>query len=583
MIVLLSIAILTALLVTPFVRKIFIHYGIVDKPDGWRKLHVGLIPRVGGITIVASYLAAFGAFALLHHNWTAEIFREKHQILWLVPPAAIIFFVGLCDDLFGMKAWPKLAIQIFAASMAVCAGLRVDSLFYHPMNVIAGTIVTVFWIVLCTNAFNLIDGMDGLATGIGLFATLTVMCVGWWTGNAALMFATVPLAGALLGFLYFNFSPASVFLGDSGSYTIGFLLGCFGVIWSQKSTTALGMVAPALAFTVPLLDVWLSVVRRFLRMKPVFEPDHGHIHHKLLALGLTTRRAAMALYGLTVLCATLALALSFGHHRWGGIVITAFCLVILWTVGALRYEELRLALILLWPREFRLVLNSRLKLQSAKRRMHAARSPIEQWAALQDTCSDLGFCSVRLEGARGDLRSFTEVEREQPACFGQKCETCARSCTVSARIDGETSLYLRYGLDNANTHLATIFPLVTLVRETLFMGEHSRTLGDRPSSSGWKTEHAVKMESGALVAMALQTADFSEPPPEHQNKAEAGLALAELPFKENSKVKVDGIEELVADKEYNSGAVLSMRKNSRKLSTFPRGSKQANEPGTETV
>ena len=461
LILLVTVAIVTALLVTPVVGKIFVQYGIVDRPDGQRKLHHGAIPRVGGIIIVASYLAAFGAFAALHHNWMSEISRDNHQILLLVLAAAIIFFLGLWDDLFGLRASLKLAIQIAAAGMVVWAGLRVDCLFYHPMSFVVSTAFTVFWLVLCTNAFNLIDGMDGLATGIGLFASLTVLCVGLWTGSVPLVLATIPLAGALIGFLCFNFSPASVFLGDSGSYTIGFLLGCFGIIWSEKSTTVLGMAAPALAFTVPLLDVWLSVVRRFLRMKPLFEADHGHIHHKILDLGLTTRRAAMALYGLTVLCATLSLALSFGHHRYGGIVITAFCLLILGTVGALRYEELRLALVLLRPGEFCRALNSRLTFQSAKEQLRHAHGTMEQWVALRTACSDLGFCYVELEGRWGAVRSFTHADY-----CSHKCEICDHSCAVSACIDGETNLYLRHKLDTINSYAATIIPLVVLVQQT---------------------------------------------------------------------------------------------------------------------
>src|SRR5439155_4205751 len=137
--------------------------------------------------------------------------------------------------------------------------------------------VTLFWLVLCTNAFNLIDGVDGLAAGLGLFATLTMLVAALAQNNVALAVATAPLAGCLLGFLRYNFNPASVFLGDSGSLLIGFLLGCYGVIWSQKSVTMLGMAAPAMVLAFPLLEVALSVARRFLHNEPIFAGDRGHI------------------------------------------------------------------------------------------------------------------------------------------------------------------------------------------------------------------------------------------------------------------------------------------------------------------
>src|SRR5947208_12565007 len=126
-------------------------------------------------------------------------------------------------------------------------------------------------------------GGDGLAAGLGLFATLTMAIAALLHGNLTLAIATAPLAGALLGFLRYNFNPASIFLGDSGSLLVGFLLGCYGVLWTQKSATLLGMAAPLMALSIPLLDTALAIVRRFLRHQPIFGADRGHIHHKLLA------------------------------------------------------------------------------------------------------------------------------------------------------------------------------------------------------------------------------------------------------------------------------------------------------------
>jgi len=144
--------------------------------------------------------------------------------------------------------------------------------------------------VACVNAFNLIDGLDGLAAGLGLFATLTTFAAALLQQNFELAIATVPLSGALLGFLRYNFSPATIFLGDCGSQTVGFLLGCYGVLWSQKATTLLGMTAPVMALSIPLLDTALSVARRLLGGRPIFRADRGHIHHRPWIAGL--RRGA---------------------------------------------------------------------------------------------------------------------------------------------------------------------------------------------------------------------------------------------------------------------------------------------------
>src|SRR2546421_10492649 len=140
--------------------------------------------------------------------------------------------------------------------------------------------VTVIWLVGCTNAFNLIDGLDGLAAGVGLFATLTMVLSALANQNLDMAMVTIPLAGALLAFLRYNFNPASVFLGDSGSLTIGFLLGCFGALWSEKSVTLVALTVPILAVSIPLADVALSIARRFVRNRPIFQGDRGHIHHK---------------------------------------------------------------------------------------------------------------------------------------------------------------------------------------------------------------------------------------------------------------------------------------------------------------
>src|SRR5579884_3972020 len=216
----------TSLLLTPLVRNWFRRLGIVDRPDHKRKLHKEPIPRVGGIVIACTYVLAYAALLLLGLQGGAIVENGLPVFLKLAPAAAIIFLTGLLDDLHGLKPWQKLAGQLAAALAATAAGVRIAGLDGHAFSPWIAIPVTVFWLLACTNAFNLIDGVDGLAAGVGLFATITMLLAALLQSNVPLALATVPLAGALLGFLRYNFNPATIFLGDSGSLLIGFLLGC---------------------------------------------------------------------------------------------------------------------------------------------------------------------------------------------------------------------------------------------------------------------------------------------------------------------------------------------------------------------
>jgi UDP-GlcNAc:undecaprenyl-phosphate GlcNAc-1-phosphate transferase len=175
-----------------------------------------------------------------------------------------------------------------------------------------GLPLTVFWVLLITNAFNLIDGLDGLAAGSALFSTVAVFVVSLLAPNPMVTFLTIALAGAILGFLRFNFYPASIFLGDSGSMFIGFMLSALALAGSQKAPTMIAVAIPVISFGLPILDVVLAVVRRFLSGKPLFSGDREHIHHKLLKRGLSQRDAVLVLYAVTAGFALLSLVLLHG-------------------------------------------------------------------------------------------------------------------------------------------------------------------------------------------------------------------------------------------------------------------------------
>jgi UDP-GlcNAc:undecaprenyl-phosphate/decaprenyl-phosphate GlcNAc-1-phosphate transferase len=257
--------------------------------------------------------------------------------------------------------------------------------------------LTVIWLVGCANAFNLIDGLDGLAAGIGLFAAATAFLSALLHGNFPLALVTAPLIGALLGFLPYNFSPASIFMGDCGSLSVGFLLGCFGIIWTQKSATVLGLTAPLVALAVPLLDTALAIARRFLRGHPLFVADRGHIHHRLLARGLTTRGVAYIMYAFAGALAGLSLLLSASAAHFGGLALVAFCVITWAAVHYLGYEEFEAARRVLSGGIFRQAMQSSLSIRQLERTLQEAASIEDCWSAVLQASRGFGFSQANLE------------------------------------------------------------------------------------------------------------------------------------------------------------------------------------------
>lgn len=216
---------------------------------------------------------------------------------------------------------------------------------------------------------------------------------------------TAPLAGGLLAFLRYNFAPASVFLGDSGSLLIGFLLGCFGVIWSQKCATTLAMTAPLMALAIPLLDTALAMVRRFLRNRPIFAPDRGHVHHRLLDRGLTPRRVALLLYAGAGVAAVFSLLQNVVRHQYAGLVLLLFCLVTVAAIDGLRFIELDVARQILFKGSLRRLVEAHIALRIFENRLTAAASTDQCWAVIRDGAREFGFVRVRLLIAGRDLEA----------------------------------------------------------------------------------------------------------------------------------------------------------------------------------
>jgi UDP-GlcNAc:undecaprenyl-phosphate/decaprenyl-phosphate GlcNAc-1-phosphate transferase len=386
-----------SVVLTPIFRDIFRSFKVVDSPDQDRKVHVYPIPRVGGIAIAVAYFLAF-YFAQPNDGRTLD---QELSVVWNILPAAmVVFATGLIDDFFGLKPWQKILGQLAAAGMAAWAGVRILDIGGHLIPEFWGILLTIGWLLVCTNAINLVDGLDGLAAGVSLFATLTIFAAAILEGNQPLAFATLPLAGCLLGFLCFNFNPATVFLGDCGSLLVGFLLGCFGVLWTQKSVTLLGITAPLMALSLPLLDVMLCIVRRWLRNQPIFSADRGHIHHRLLDRGLTPRQAVFLLYGLCGLAATFSLIQSLISNVYlAGFVVVVFVAVAWMGIHYLEYSEFILAGRLLRIGAFQRSVSANLNLTSFEKSMAKAETIDDCWQTLLAVYEIFGFAAIRMRVA----------------------------------------------------------------------------------------------------------------------------------------------------------------------------------------
>jgi UDP-GlcNAc:undecaprenyl-phosphate/decaprenyl-phosphate GlcNAc-1-phosphate transferase len=385
-------AFIISLVLTPICRDVFRSYGVVDQPDATRKVHRYPIPRVGGLAIAIAYLLAY----VLVRPEEGSPLAQQVSLAWrLIPGAALACGIGLLDDLFNLRPWIKLLGQLGAAGLACVSGVRILSIGGAPTDAWWNVPLTILWLLACMNAFNLVDGLDGLAAGVGLFATLTVFTAAMMQHNMVLAVATFPLAGAMLAFLCYNFNPATIFLGDSGSLLIGFLLGCYAAIWSNKSATLLGMTAPLMALSIPLLDVALAIVRRFLGHQPIFAADRGHIHHRLLDRGFTPRRVVLVLYGLCGLAAAFSL-LQGVVHSFASALIVLFCIFMLLGIQYLGYAEFDLAGRLLFGGEFQRTVSAQLDLRKFSTALAAAATPAECWEVIREAGGKFGFQQVRL-------------------------------------------------------------------------------------------------------------------------------------------------------------------------------------------
>jgi UDP-GlcNAc:undecaprenyl-phosphate GlcNAc-1-phosphate transferase len=413
------IALIVSVVMTLVVRKAAHGFGWLEQGGGSsRRVHSHAVPRIGGIAIVVSSFAPLLALLVVASGVGVTFKANQAFIVALFGGGVAIAALGLYDDFRGAGATKKFSVQFAVAIGIWLLGIRVE-LVSHPL---AGALplgflslpITVFWVVGIINAMNLIDGLDGLAGGIAFFAVATNFVLALGRGDVLMCLMMASLAGAVLGFLVFNFNPASIFMGDTGSMFLGFVLAISSITTSQKSGTAVALLVPVIALGLPIMDTLLAIGRRALRGRPMFSADKEHIHHRMMSrLAFSHRKAVLSLYCISCVFAAAALALQNANSGQGALVLVAVASVVVVLVRTLGYLQPGATRRLASMRE------QNLRLRRAGRasasRVRAAKSLAEVWASLTELTATMNVSRTSLVLAEGEVLTS---HRELPGDAG---------------------------------------------------------------------------------------------------------------------------------------------------------------------
>jgi UDP-GlcNAc:undecaprenyl-phosphate GlcNAc-1-phosphate transferase len=339
------VALTASLYLTPLVRRVALDHGFVDRPDGRRKMQNGPVALGGGSAILVSLLLGAALLSVLWLYHDIDGIENLKPLTGLFAATILICLVGLYDDYCEMRGRTKLFWQLIAAAIVTFAGPRVEhiSLLGGEFEIgHLGALLALFWLLASINSFNLIDGVDGLATSVGVIFSVAFGVIALMMGHELDAVIAFILAGALLGFLKYNFAPASIYLGDSGSMIIGLVLGALALRSSTKEAATVAFAAPLAVWAIPMIDSLAAILRRKLTGRSIYMTDRGHIHHRLLTQGLSTRQAVAMISGLCVITSLGSLAGVFFANEWIGIVTVLFVLGTLITTRLFGHVELML-------------------------------------------------------------------------------------------------------------------------------------------------------------------------------------------------------------------------------------------------
>lgn len=397
-------AFLASLLLTPLVRSLSTRRGFVDRPDKLRKAHEVPVALGGGAAVFLSLAVAMAAafvYTAATQMATVTPWNSRPMACLLIASVAIVA-LGLVDDLKGMRGRYKLLGQVAIAGLLIWSGVRIDGFtaFGMPINLgwfaIPGTL---FWLVGTTNAVNLIDGIDGLAGSVGFILCLTLAAIAGVQGNFTTPALMLAMAGALLGFLRYNFAPATIYLGDAGSMLIGLMCGTVAVMANAKTSAAMAFTVPIAVWAIPILDSFAALLRRKLTGRSMFAPDRGHLHHSLLVRGWTVQQASLFI---ALICATTCLSAVLSvymHAEW--IALVTVLGVMLFLVFTQTFGHIEFALL---KGRMRHLANSLVVSEAARQtglressiQLQGSREWRKLWAAIVEAADGYGLSRIKL-------------------------------------------------------------------------------------------------------------------------------------------------------------------------------------------
>ncbi len=327
-----------SLVLTPIVRRLCERFKLLDIPLDGRRLHSRAIPRLGGVAIYLSCILALATLPIIDNLLTKSLRGHVPEVFVVLIPVTLVLLLGAYDDLRGTNATVKFVVLGLIATLFYALGGRIEAISAPFMGSIhlpgpLSFVITILWLVGIANAFNLIDGLDGLASGAALFSSLVILAVSISQGRSLTIVVALVLCGSLAGFLRYNFNPASIFLGDSGALFVGFTLAALSVLGTQKATTAVAVVIPILAFGFPMVDMTVTVGRRLISRQPVFQGDNEHVHHMLLARGWSQRQVALVLYGVCASFGLVAMVFTTTGSNVTGFVMFVISVTIIIALG----------------------------------------------------------------------------------------------------------------------------------------------------------------------------------------------------------------------------------------------------------
>ncbi len=458
---------LLALVIAPVVILIARHFKVVDAID-IRKIHQRSVPRIGGVAIFVSAMC-FMVPILFLQNVVGEstgpnVLRDR--LIVMFSAAAFIFIIGLIDDIKGLRARIKFCTELIAA-IAVCAiGIRIKSvavgdwlrldfgLFSWP--------ITILWITGITNAINLSDGLDGLAAGISAMACAVIAIFAVYSGQIVMAIIMLALLGSLTGFLFYNFNPAKIFMGDCGSLFLGFTISTSSVMCSTKSPTLVGLALPLLALGIPVFDTLSAILRRFLERRSVFSPDRRHFHHKLLDMGLGQRQVVIIAYIVTLLTAGLGMFMMVTRDINTLVVFICILLLLLLlfrVVSSIRLQEAIAAL------QKKHAIAHQIKqetecFEQVQLHFRQAKTFDQFWQAVCEAADQLGFRKLRLPVKNGNnpnhILTWQRDDKEANQSKTIEMKIPIRGSSINSQLDIEIDVAISGSLESAG-HRAALF------------------------------------------------------------------------------------------------------------------------------